>query len=138
MIEIVSAKRFQPEELIANSPFASICGANKTLAECLGLSRDSWTGLADGKIVCAWGLIASSLLSDRAYLWMIHTDAVEEHKFVFVRYSQLCMEQMLARWPTIIGHTKVDQPRSIRWLKWLGAVFGEPDGAFVPFQIKAR
>jgi hypothetical protein len=62
---------------------------------------------------------------------------VEQHKFLFVRYSQRWLEQAKKEFPVITGHTVISNTSGIRWLRrYLGAEFGEPEGDFVPFQIR--
>lgn len=111
---------------------------SKTLDACLGFATHLWIGEINDKIACAWGLVPPSLLSDEAYLWLYSTSAVDEHKFIFVRYSQRLIEEMLKIYPTIVGVTDAKASDSIRWLKWLGAKFGEPIGKYLPFTIIAR
>lgn len=111
---------------------------SKTLDACLGFATHLWIGEINDKIACAWGLVPPSLLSDEAYLWLFSTSAVDEHKFIFVRYSQRLIEEMLRIYPTIVGVTDAKAVDSIRWLKWLGAKFGPPQGKYLPFTIIAR
>jgi hypothetical protein len=47
------------------------------------------------------------------------------------------VQEMLKLFPTITGHVKVGVESSIRWLRWLGAKFGEPEGPYMPFKIRA-
>ena len=54
---------------------------------CLFLTSSLYVGLIDGRLVCIWGLIPPTLLSDQAYLWLHTTDAVQGHEFLFVRRS---------------------------------------------------
>ena len=89
----------------------------------------------DGKLIALWGLIPPTMLSDQAYLWLHTTEAAQEHEFIIVRNSQIEVRKMLEEFPRIIGHCEVEATRSIRWLKWLGAVFGDHDGRLVPFEI---
>lgn len=95
-----------------------------------------WAGQCDGELLCVWGLIPPTLLSDQAYLWLHTTDAVEGHEFVFVRRSQIEIKKMLEEYPRIVGHCLAGADRSIRWLKWLGAKFEDPMGRMVPFVIE--
>lgn len=106
------------------------------LDRCLGVTQDLWVGWHNDAPVFAWGLIPPTLLSSSAYLWMISIDEAEEHQFVLVRHSQIAMKQMLERYETIIGHCEASAIRSIRWLKWLGAIFGPSDGTLVQFTIR--
>lgn len=112
--------------------------AETILANFKRQSSFSWIGTADDMVACIWGLIPPTLMSDQAYLWLLTTDLIEEHKFLFVRYSQLAMEEMLLRYPRIVGHVDSTQTRSIRWLRWLGARFGNPQGIMIPFWIEAN
>lgn len=109
-----------------------------TMESCLKLTKYLWGGSVDGEIACIWGLIPPSLLSYQAYLWLYTNELVKEHTFVFVRYSQLAVAEMLKEFTTIVGHCIVGQEQSIRWLKWLGAEFGAIDGKKIPFIIKAK
>lgn len=108
----------------------------KTLEEYLTFSQNLYVGSIHGKLCCAWGLIPPSLLSDRAHLWLYSNDAVEDYKFIFVRNSQRAVEAMLELYPTIFGFCEIDNARSIRWLRWLGAIFGPPLKTFIPFEIR--
>ena len=96
-----------------------------------------WMGYEDGKLLCLWGLIPPTLLSDRAYLWLFTTEHLKSHVFVFVRHSQRMVANMLEEFPLIVGHAAVDNDKAIRWLRWLGAKFLDPQGKLIPFEIRA-
>lgn len=110
----------------------------RALDHCLMMTSQMWVGSVDRVMLCAWGLIPPTLMSDQAYLWLYTTEKVQDYLFVFVRHSQRAVEAMLKEYPTIVGHASVDNERGIRWLKWLGAVFGDPQGKAIPFMIKAK
>lgn len=93
---------------------------------------------SDGKILCFWGLIPPTLLSDCAYLWLYTTENMQEHVFSLVRHSQRAVEEMLQDYPIIVGHGVIGATKSLRWLRWLGARFGEPQGKLLPFEIRAE
>lgn len=95
-----------------------------------------WSGEFKGQLLCLWGLIPPTILSDQAYLWLYTTEAAKDHEFVLVRRSQIELRKMLEAFPRIVGHCEVGAERSIRWLRWLGARFGEPDGKLIPFVIR--
>lgn len=97
-----------------------------------------WIGTEDGKVLGMWGLIAPTLLSDRAYLWLYTTEHLKTYTFIFVRHSQRAVQDMLKIYPNIVGHCAVSAEKSQRWLQWLGAKFGQPDGKFIPFEIEAH
>ena len=113
-------------------------GELRAIATCGSLSAMMWKGIVDGRTAALWGVIPGSILSDRAYLWLITNDHMDKHTFILVRHSQRVVEELLREFPVIAGHCEVGQDRSIRWLKWLGARFGEPDGARIPFEIRRK
>lgn len=109
-----------------------------TLSACLRLSIGAWEGKIEGKTLCMWGLIPPSLMSDQAYLWLYTSPEMDAHKFVLVRYSQRVIEMLLEDFPIIRGQCKIENERAIRWVKWLGGTFGEPQGLMVPFVIRRK
>jgi hypothetical protein len=104
---------------------------------CFDMSTCIWTGHIDGQLACIWGLIPPTLLSNQAYLWLYTTDVIKEHQFILIRHSQLVMEEILKRYKSVCGHVVFGSgdSKSVRWLKWLGAKFGEPEENGVPFRI---
>jgi hypothetical protein len=95
-----------------------------------------WIGRDDDNIVVVWGLIPPTILSDRAYLWMFHTPHLASHAFLVARHSRDAIHEALAEFPLIIGHCSLDNLRSHRWLRWLGAEFLAPEGDLIPFRFK--
>lgn len=124
--------------IIERSDEAHIPNAEKILRECIQYSQEVRFGLIDGEVACVWGLMPPTLLSNQAYLWLFTTDIVAEHKFLFVRHSQLWIEQALKAYPEIIGVCFQNNYSARRWLKWLGAEFGEVQGNRIPFTIRAK
>ena len=110
----------------------------RVLDYCLMLTTSLWVGKVDDKLVCTWGLIPPTILSNQAYLWLYATDAVKDHEFLFVRHSQIAIQKMLEEYELITGHAEVTATKSIRWLRWLGAEFGESDGNILPFVIRKK
>jgi hypothetical protein len=105
------------------------------MADSLRISNTIWIGKVDGELACVWGVVLPTIMSDRAYLWLWTTEKIKEHPFVFVRRAQIVVAELLKEYSVVVGHTVVGARNSIRWLKWLGAKFGEPDGDLIPFQI---
>lgn len=107
----------------------------QTMDFCLLMSTVMWAGFIDGRLACIWGVIPPTLMSHQAYLWLYTTDVIKGHEFVLVRHSQLVIEQILEEYPSIVGHALMGADKSIKWLKWLGAKFGAPQGTGIPFRI---
>ena len=95
-----------------------------------------WSGSANGSIKCLWGLVPPTLLAEEAYLWLHVIEPVGDYEFAFVRHSQVAIEEALKLFPVIRGHCEAGADRSMRWIKWLGGKFYEPEGRMVPFVIR--
>jgi hypothetical protein len=106
-----------------------------TITNFIRYSPCCWVGFVNERFCCMWGLVPPTLLSDTAYLWLFVNELIEEHKFVFVRHSQIQMQKMLDMYPIITGHCRRDHVRSMQWLRWLGAKFDQHDGLVASFTI---
>ncbi len=125
-------------DIVRRSPVAHIPGAEDILRDCMHRSVEVRAGLVDGEVACMWGLIPPTLLSDTAWLWLLTTDIVAEHKFLFIRHSQRYIEEALKEFPNIVGDVMIDNRPAQRWLRWLGAEFQAQEGARIPFVIRAK
>ena len=131
--------RSQIERLISPADSAKLFKEDReNFEQCLLLSSDLWAGLVDGKIICIWGLIPPSLLSDNAHLWLYTLEAFAGFEFIFVRHSQRVIEEMLHHYPIITGHTNAALPKAIRWLEWLGAKYEPEHNGRLAFTIRAK
>ncbi len=138
MIAIRKSRDFGIGEVVARSEVAHIPDAEAILRRYIYRSIEVRVGLVDEEIACVWGLIPPTLLSHRAWLWLLTTDIAAQHKFLLIRYSQRYIEQALKEFPEIVGDCLVANKPAQRWLKWLGAEFGEAEGGRIPFLIKAK
>jgi hypothetical protein len=137
-VQISAADKVDLKGVVKRSAQANTPGAAAILKDYLRRSIYAWTGLIDGDVACIWGLIAPTILSDKAYLWLLTTDLVDEHQFIFVRHSQLQVQEMLKEFPTIVGHVKVKDERAKRWLRWLGVRIVNRYGELQEFELKAH
>lgn len=101
-------------------------------------SQTIWSCEIEGEFIGMWGTIPPTLLSDHTYLWVHTNEKVDGHTFVFIRHSQLAIAEILKEWPIVHGHAIMGARKSIRWLKWLGAEFDEPEGKLIPFVIRRK
>ena len=107
-----------------------------TMARAIRNSDWVWIGDVNGEIFGFWGLIPPTMLSDRAYLWFFSTSSLCKHIFRFIRHSKAVTTELLGHYPILVGHGRVDDARSLRWLKWCGAQFGNSQGDLIPFEIR--
>lgn len=97
-----------------------------------------WVGRIDGEVACVFGVVPPTICSDTAYLWLWVTEAVKEHQFIFVRRSQVMLKELLKEYRALTGACKVGDDTAVRWIKWLGGRFAQPERGFVPFVIEAQ
>lgn len=124
--------------VIPKSEVAQMPNADKVLTQYITLSDRAYIGEVDGACVCVWGVMRQSLLSDRGYIWLLTTEAAEEHKFLLIRYSQRIIENLLHRYKVLAGECVISDHRARRWMKFLGAEFSQAEGRTVPFQIMSK
>lgn len=138
-VRIVQVKPWQIAEWLFAQPEIEIGPEDQaTFRRCFLTSTELWIGFKDQDLVCVWGLVPPTLLADYAYLWLYTTPHLAGNEFYFVRHSQRAVENMLERYPIIVGHAAVHTEQSLRWLKWLGAVFKEREGKLIPFNIRKK
>jgi hypothetical protein len=96
--------------------------------------------MLDSEVACVYGLAPPTAISNRAYLWLLTTDLVEQHKFLFIRHSQLVVEDALKRYDVITGTVEHRNGPARRWLRWLGADIGAVDLeiGYCPFVIRRK
>ena len=97
-------------------------------------------GYINGELTAIWGVIPPSLASNQAYLWVYTTEALRDYasQFLFIRFSQVMVQDMLLLYESLVGVTEVTATKSIRWLKFLGAEYGPPEGEYLPFVIRRK
>ena len=97
-------------------------------------------GYLNGELAAIWGVIPPTLASNQAYLWVYTTDALKDlySQFLFIRFSQVMVQDMLLLYESLVGVTEVTATKSIRWLKFLGAEYGPPEGEYLPFVIRRK
>ena len=136
MIRVNGCEELNIQDLLDRSPVGQVPMARETLEKCMSISIGIRCGMLDDKVACMWGLIPPTILSTRAYLWLLTTDIVAEHKFLFVRHSQRYVEEMLELYPEIYGDVLADNAAAKRWLRWLGAKINPPNGKISTFVIR--
>ena len=139
IIEKVGESALDWSGVLMHSAHAKNPNARPILLHALAASEVAYIAKYNGEVMCVWGLIPPTLLSEAATLWLLPTDLVTEHQFIFVRHSQLVVEKLLKRYPIIIGTTAQDNKRAIRWIKWLGGEYtGATHKGWLSFVIRKK
>jgi hypothetical protein len=127
-------------DLLSRDHFTMLSDSEREIMQrSMANSAQVWIGEIEGKVVAVWGLMPPTILSDIAYLWLYATKDARLHMLTFIRQSRGIIKLMLDQFPTLVGHCKIENLRGQRWLRWLGAEFGDPiNGLIYPFTIRAK
>ena len=129
-VEIRPANLLDTLGLLGRTQFIGVKGAEESLRQHMFMSENSWIGKVDGVAMVAWGVIAPCVLSSSAYVWVIVADEIKKdpkYRFLFTRYSQRILDILLEKHESLIGFCYPHQEESIKWIKFLGGEFREPD-----------
>lgn len=105
-------------------------------------SSKPMTGLADGRVVCMFGVGAATVLSLTGVPWLLATDELEKHARAFLRRNKQGLLEMSEGYTLLRNYVDVRNRAAIRWLGWLGFTIlpPEPYGMeglpFHPFEMK--
>ena len=103
----------------------------------IGNSEKSWAGLADGEVLCLFGVAAKDEMDATVGApWMLGSDALVTHQRAFLRGCHGVVAEMQSMFPVLENHVDARNTTAIRWLRWLGFdIFAtEPYGPFnLPF-----
>ena len=122
--------------------------ANYTPKEAALLSLEAsgylaMTGLADGQVVCMFGVGSAAIISTTGIPWLLTTDGVERHARAFLRRNRAVVAAMRDRYPLLRNYVDERNTVAVKWLKWLGfdimpsVPFGVEGLPFHPFEMRA-
>jgi hypothetical protein len=83
-------------------------------------SRDTLTGLADGKVLCIFGVGQLHALAFVGYPWMLGSVELPKHTAAFIRGSRGWFREITKIYPYLENYVDIRNHRAIRWLKWMG------------------
>lgn len=105
------------------------------------ISPFAFAALEDGVPLCVFGLLPDGVLSIRARVWMLGTNAINENKKEFVKTCRTVISEMLDIYPVLYNIVDANYPQAIRLLKFLDASFGgeitlDTGAPFLFFEIR--
>lgn len=106
----------------------------EAMLEGLRLSSEAWAGLADGQVMCIFGVVQTSILAREGTPWMVGSDLVDRHARAFLLRSRPVVATWAARFDLLWNFVDARNRRAITWLRWLGFQIGEPE----PFGVEGR
>lgn len=116
------------ESLRLEDAVESIRQGNATCTDALvdsfGQSELRFTLEKDGKPVAMFGLMSTTLLGNRAWIWLLGTNELATIKKTFCKLSRKVVEQFLNQYPILTAQVDSRYEATHRWLEWLGAKKG--------------
>lgn len=104
-------------------------------------SSEAWAGLADGELVCLFGVAPLTLVGVTGVPWLAASAAIARHRTAFLRRNRAMIDRWQEQYPVLRNFVDARNAVSIRWLRWLGFTLGPavPLGiAGLPFHIFER
>ena len=100
--------------------------SEEALHAAIKTSTYAWIAEVDNKPVALWGFYKPSLLADEGFIWMVTTNAVEEHQFTFIRYGRMVLDMMFQKCNLLYGVVHPEFYRSHKFLKFFKFEIGDP------------
>ena len=89
-------------------------------------SRDAQAGLADGEVVCLFGIEQDPENENVGAPWLLTSHSIEKYAWEFLHRSIDWMKEAKQDYRTLRNYVDVRNTVSIRWLRWLGFDIKEP------------
>ena len=95
-------------------------GPWEALTQSIRLTDETYTGLADGRVLCIFGVGKATVLSDLGAPWMLSSIFVEKHMRAWARGSKIAMGYMTRDIDHLKNYVDARYTVAVRWLSWLG------------------
>lgn len=103
----------------------------KTVADSIKDSSEAWAGLADGELVCLFGVAPLTLIGVTGIPWLMGSVAIERHQRAFLRRNADFIDRWQVEYPILRNFVDARNTTSQRWLRWLGFRIDPP----VPYGV---
>lgn len=105
----------------------------------------AWSWVHQGEVLAMGGVAPGQggMLGREGVVWLLGSTEIGRHPALFLRMSLVAIGRALAAYPVLHNVTDARHHASHRWLRWLGARFGDPVPfgplglPFIPFHIRA-
>lgn len=92
----------------------------ESIAQSIYQSDESWTVSDERGVICIFGVLRVSLLSDKARPWLISSKLVSSCKRDFLRGAKIVIERWLDEYTVLENHIPAGLHRLLRWVEWAG------------------
>lgn len=125
----VSDALYIAENMRRDDAIEVMASHNHTPAEAMSISVSksavAYTVKYRGKIVCMFGANPTSMFGKRATIWLLGTDDMRSCGYLIARHGRVFVDRLLELWPYLDNYVYCKNLLSIRWLKIMGAKFGD-------------
>lgn len=92
------------------------------LVSSIGYTDDTYTGLANGEVLCIYGVGKRALLSPVGHPWMLSSILAEEHFRGLARGSRTAFKHMTETCGVkhLANYVDARYTVAVRWLYWMG------------------
>lgn len=90
-------------------------------------SEAAWAVLFDGEVGAMFGIGQRLPDGSAGCAWLLTGRAVSQHPMAFLRRSRGVLGELLERCGNLGNYVDARYTASVRWLRWLGAEFGQPE-----------
>lgn len=104
---------------------------------------DAFSGLADGRAVCMFGVVPVGILSNTACIWMLGSESLPRYAKPFLRRNRPWLSQVSSRYSVLFNFVDARNENAIKWLRWLGFTlgpaipYGQDKLPFHPFELRS-
>ena len=88
-----------------------------------GLNNDDLTITALDKEGKPFAMFGVGTALDKPYIWLLGSAGVKDNWYVFAKASKYLLPFLITDYPVVSGLVIKEYKISIKWLKWLGAIF---------------
>lgn len=116
----------------------------EALVHSFRVSPACFTVVYKNEVVAMFGVTADKRMNGLASIWFLSTDDIVKMKKTWLKLSKSTIQSMLITFPILYNFVQVGNEASIKWLKWLGAEFGDPSPygkqgfPFLPFKFTRK
>jgi len=88
----------------------------------------------NGRAILMFGVAPEDILGNRAAVWMLSTDDLDNIKIHFLRNCRKYVDEMLEYYEYLENYVDCENTKCIQWLKFLGANIDEP----APYGVEGK
>lgn len=90
-------------------------------------SREVTAGIADGMVLCIFGVAQLAVLSDKGIPWMLTSSELPRHARAVLRANRGWIDRARKQYPFLVNYVDVRNTIAMRWLGWLGFKLFDPE-----------